>query len=1084
MVRPASSPIAALLFAAAGLLPTPTDAQPTAAPAAEPGWLRYPAISPDGRTLVFTYRGDLWRVDATGGLARPLTQHVAHDAMPVWSPDGRTIAFASDRHGNYDVYLIPAEGGEARRLTVHSAPEVPYSFTPDGAAVLVGAVRGDLATNRGYPTASQPELYAVPVTGGRPRQVLTTPAEDARYSADGRQLVYHDRKGGENAWRKHQRSAIARDLWLFDVARGTHRQLTTFDGEDRSPAFTDDDRAVLFLSEESGTFNVHRLDLASGARTQLTRFTGAPVRFLSVARDGTAAFGHDGQLYLMRPGAAPERVRVTLAADAKANAERVLPVAGGVSGLVVAPSGKEVAFIFRGDVFVAGVDGGQVKQVTRTPEAEAGVQFAPDGRALVYASERGGRWAIYEARRVREGEPYFHAATLLRETPLVANDRENFQPRFSPDGRELAFIEDRNTLRVRTLATGATRTLLTPRELDATGPTHHFVWSPDGRWLLFDLSVPGLAPGEVGLVPADGRGPVRNLTRSGFSDGSATWILGGAGMLWLSNRDGLKGVAQAGGSQRDAYALFFTRAAWDRFQLTKEELALRQEAEKATSTAARRPDSGATLAPTAPVTLELDDEALETRRARLTIHSSSLGDALVSKDGEHLYYLARFERGFNLWTTALRTKETKQLVALNATSASMQWDPEQKAIFVLANGSLSKVDPSSGKRDAIALAGEMVVDATAERAAQFDQVWRRVRDVFYTAGWHGADWPALRAVYEKHLPHLGTPHEFAELLAEMLGELNVSHSGATYGGGQPTDDATAALGAIFDPTWAGVGARIVEVLPGGPLDRVDSTVRSGAVLLAIDGDTIAPDVDVARFLNRKAGRPVLLTFRDGDRTVERVVKPITLAEENRLLYTRWVRRNREEVERRSNGRLGYIHLPGMNDGAYRTTFEEVLGRYADRDGLVVDTRFNGGGDLVADLAMFLSGERFFDYTTDTRSSGFEPNFRWTKPSVALANEANYSDGHCFAYAYRQLQLGPLVGMPVPGTCTFGGWQSLPDGIRWGVPALGVKDARTGRYLENLQTEPDVRVMNEAAVQAAGRDQQLEAAIDALLARLR
>ena len=1070
-------PLSAILLFPISLLAATLPAQPT-----EAGWLRYPAIAPDGRSLVFTYRGDLWRVDVAGGPARPLTQHVAHDAMPVWSPDGRQIAFASDRHGNYDIYVMPADGGEPRRLTGHSAPETPYSFTPDGSAVLFGAVRTDLASNRGYPTGSQPELYRVPVAGGRPVQVLTTPAEDARYSADGRTLVYHDRKGGENAWRKHQQSAIARDLWAFDVSRGTHRQLTTWAGEDRSPVFIDNERALLFLSEESGTFNVHRLDIASGTRTQLTRFTGAPVRFLSVANDGTAAFSHDGQLYVMRPGAAPERVRVTIAADAKANAERVVPVSGGVAGLVVSPNGKEVAFLFRGDVFVAGVDGGNVKQVTRTVEAESGVQFAPDGRAIVYASERGGRWGIYEARRVRDGEPYFHAATLLRETPLLVNDRENFQPLFSPDGRELAYIEDRNTLKVRTLATGATRTLLTPRELDATGPTHHFVWSPDGKWLLFDLSVPGLAPGEVGLVPADGRGPVRNLTRSGFSDSRAMWINGGAGMLWLSNRDGLKGVAQAGGAQRDAYALFFTRAAWDRFQLTKEELAVRQEAEKSASPAARRSDT--TSSASVALALDLDDASLETRRARLTIHSSSLGDALVSKDGEHLYYLARFERGFNLWTTNLRTKETKQLVALNANSASMQWDPEQKSLFVLANGQLSKIDPSSGKRDPITLSGEMVVNANAERVTQFDQVWRRVRDVFYTAGWHGADWPALRALYEKHLPHIGTPHEFAELLAEMLGELNVSHSGATYSGGQASDDATAALGVLFDPAYEGLGARVVEVLAGGPLDRVDSTVRAGALLIAIDGDTVTPDADIARFLNRKAGRTVLLTFRDGTTTVERIVKPITIADENRLLYARWVRRNREEVERRSNGRLGYIHLPGMNDGAYRTTFEEVLGRYADKDGLVVDTRFNGGGDLVADLAMFLSGERFFEYTTDTRSSGFEPNFRWTKPSVALANEANYSDGHCFAYAYRQLQLGTLVGASVPGTCTFGGWQSLPDGIRWGVPAMGVKDSRTGRYLENLQTDPDVRVLNDATLQSTGRDQQLEAAIDALLARLR
>jgi len=209
------------------------------------------------------------------------------------------------------------------------------------------------------------------------------------------------------------------------------------------------------------------------------------------------------------------------------------------------------------------------------------------------------------------------------------------------------------------------------------------------------------------------------------------------------------------------------------------------------------------------------------------------------------------------------------------------------------------------------------------------------------------------------------------------------------------------------------------------------------------------------------------------------VKPIAPGAESQLLYARWVKRNADDVDKASNGQLGYVHIPGMNDGAYRTTFEEIMGKYATRKGIVVDTRFNGGGDLVADLAMFLSGKKFFDYTTDTRSNGYEPNFRWTKPTVAMANEANYSDGHCFAYAYKNQKLGPLVGMPTPGTCTFAGWESLQDGIRWGVPGVGVKDATTGKYLENSQTEPDIKVMNQYQIVSKGRDQQLEAAIAAL-----
>lgn len=1050
-------------------------------------WMRYPAISPDGKTIVFTYRGDLWRVAAAGGAATQLTQHPAEDFMPVWSRDGSRIAFASDRHGNFDVYVMPATGGEARRLTFHSAPEYPYSFTPDDQAIVFGAARMDAASNRQYPAGSMPELWRVPVGGGRPAQILTTPADDARYSRDGSFIVYTDNKGRENIWRKHHTSSVARDVWRYDVKSGTHRQLTNFAGEDRQPVLADGDQTVYYLSEASGTFNVHKLSIAGGASQQVTRFSGPPVRFLSGANDGTLAFGHDGQLYTLKPGGAPQRVAVQLNADAKANSDQVIAVTGGARELAVAPSGKEVAFIVRGDVFVASVEGGMTKRITNTPSVETGVRFAPDGKSLIYASERGGRWAIYEARRARDAEPHFYAATLINETPLVANAHQNYQPLFSPDGKELAFIEDRNTLRVLNLASKQVRTLLDDRSIFGNNPSHHFTWSPDGKWMLFDLSVPGLAPGEVGIVATDGKGSVINLTQSGFDDGSAEWILGGKAMLWLSNRDGLKAVAQSGGGQRDAYAMFFTQDAWDRYRLSKEEYALLKEQEdkapkpKPDTTKAKGDTTKAkadSSAKTPPVAIEFD--GIETRKTRLTIHSSSLGDALVSKDGETLYYLARFERGMNLWSTNLRTRETKQVLALNANGGSMTWDNDQKSIFLLADGAIAKIDPVAAKREAVSLSGELALDVDAEREAMFDHVWRKVRDTFYTKGYHGVDWQAIRPVYAKYLPHIGNSFEFAEMLAEMLGELNISHSGATYNFSTPTDDATASLGVFLDQSYAGAGVRIDEVIKDGPLDKAGLSVEAGMLIDAVDGRSLTPDTDLAQLLNRKAGKRVLLTLVDGAARRDIVVTPVTPAEENRLLYARWVRRNAAEVDRLSNGQLGYVHIPGMNDGAMRTTVEDVMGKYATRKGVVVDTRFNGGGDLVADLAMFLSGKKFFEYTTDTRATGYEPNFRWSKPSVSLVNEANYSDGHCYAYAVKALKIGPVIGMPVPGTCTFAGWESLEGGIRWGVPGVGVKDATTGKYLENQQTEPDIRVMNEYAEVSRGKDQQLEAAVQALL----
>jgi C-terminal processing protease CtpA/Prc len=586
-------------------------------------------------------------------------------------------------------------------------------------------------------------------------------------------------------------------------------------------------------------------------------------------------------------------------------------------------------------------------------------------------------------------------------------------------------------------------------------------------------------------VAADGKGGVRNLTESGFGDSQGHWILGGKAMLWFSNRDGLKSVAQTGTSQRDAYAMFFDRDAWERFRLTKEEFALVKETdEKNVKTRADSAKAKADSAKAESTPLTLDFEDLNNRKARLTIHSSALGDALVSKDGEMLYYLARFERGMNLWSTNLRTRETKMILTLNANGGTMQWDKEQKNIFLLADGAISRIEPTSAKRDAIALRGELVLDQDAEREAMFDHVWRRTRDTFYSGGYHGIEWSSMRPLYAKYLPHIGNSHEFAELLAEMLGELNVSHSGAAFSASTPNDDATASLGVFLDQSYLGSGVKVDEVIKGGPLDRSGITIRPGNVFESVDGVPIAPERDIAELLNRKAGKNVLLVVADGATKNEFVVKPVTPVEENRMLYTRWVRRNADEVERVSGGTLGYVHIPGMNDGAYRTTFEEVMGKYATRKGVVVDTRFNGGGDLVADLAMFLSGKAFFDYTTDTRSSGYEPNFRWTKPSVALANEANYSDGHCFAYAYKEQKIGTLVGMPTPGTCTFAGWEVLQDGLRWGVPGLGVKDSNTGKYLENLQTEPDIKVMNEYHIVSKGKDQQLEAAIAVLMRAFR
>jgi len=1049
----------------------------------QPQWARYPSISPDGKSIVFTYKGDLYRVPSSGGRAEQLTFHEGHDFMPVWSKDSKKIAFASDRYGNFDVFIMDAEGGEATRLTYHSNDELPYTFSADDAAVLFGGVRQDLASHRQYPTSYQPELYRVPATGGRVDMVMTVPAEYVQLSKDGNKLVYHDKKGGENEWRKHHTSSVARDLWLYDVAKGSHQKLTSFYGENRNPVFANDDQDLYYLSESSGSFNVHKLSLDKPEQNQqITKFDTHPVRFLSASEAGLLSFSYDGELYTLKEGEAPKKLVINLRTQNIKNKDQYISINGGVREMSISPDGKEVAFISRGEVFVSSVDGSTTKRITTSPEQEQFVNFAPDGKSLIYAAERKGKWVILQSKKVREDEPFFFASTLIEETALLDNEHDNYLPKISPDGKKLAYVENRRTLKVMDLTTKDTVTLLTPNELfHMRDGDQYFAWSPDSQWLLATYR-PTMVNGEVVMVAADGKREMINLTQSGYGDYSPKWVNGGKQILWFSNRDGLKGMAASGSTQDDVYTIFLTQEGWDRFNLNKDDHALLEEIEKKAKEAKKDEKEDKDKQDDKKIEkVEIDWDGLRDRKSRLTIHSSNLGDAVLSKDGEKLYYLARFEKNMNLWSTNLRTKETKMELSLNSERGSLEWDKEMKNLFLLSGGRIIKINPEGWKQETVKINGEMIYDVDAERDYMFEHVWLRTQAMFYTPDMHGVDWKAVKEEYLKYLPHIGNSYEFAEMLSEMIGELNVSHAGARYSRSIPEADATASLGIFIDYEHKDKGVKIAEIIKGGPLDKANLDVEAGMVIEKIDGVEVTADADWARFLNRKADQFTALEVSDanGSNNKQITVKPIGLAEESRLLYKRWVKRNQDEVDSLSKGQLGYVHIPGMSDGPFRDIYEEMMGKYHDRQGVIVDTRFNGGGDLVADLAMFFTGERFLTYATEDREVGYEPTFRWTKPTLAMFNEANYSDGHCFACGYTDLNIGTTVGMPVPGTCSFAGWEMLPDGTRWGAVPISVKN-KAGEWLENNETRPDIEVKNMPGIIDKGRDQQLERAIEELL----
>lgn len=1048
-----------------------------------PKWMRHAAISPDGKQIAFTYKGDIYTVSTNGGTAKQLTYHNAHDYKAIWNNDGSKIAFASNRYGNFDIFLMNSSGGAAERLTFHSNDETPFSFTNDDKNVVFGALRQDDVNHRQYPHGSQSELYSVPVNAGRVSQIFTFAAEYVSYSKNGKKMLYHDKKGGENEWRKHHTSSITRDIWLFDAKTNSHTMVTNHNAEDRHPFFSEDENSMYYLSERSGSFNVHKMNLTTKSDEKLTNFSLHPVRFLSVA-NGLISFGYDGELYTMKEGEKPKKIDVNIITQDKENSDKFINVNGGISEMAISPNGKEIAFIARGEVFVTSIDKSFTKRITNTPENERFVAWDAKGKTVIYSSERNGKWSVYQSEKVRTEEPFFYAATLIKETPLIEYKIDNYLAQYSPDGDKIAYIEGRRTLKVKNLKTNKETTLLTPKDLfHMRDGDKYFTWSPDSNWLLVDWSKT-LSNSEVLLMAADGSKRV-NLNESGYYDSSPKWVNGGKQMIWFSNRNGLKSYATSGQSQSDVYSMFFTQDAWDEFNLSDEEYKLMQaikEEEKKQKDKDKDSKKSEDKKKDSTKTLQFDWDTMKERTKRLTIHSSNLGDAVLSKKGDYLYYLASFEGRSNLWSTNLRTKETKMLMPLNTRSGSLEWDKKMENLYLLSSGRVTKLNPESKKRKPVVINSEIRLDENAEREAMFNHVWIRTNAVFYHPDFHGVNWNKMKKEYKKYLPHIGNGHEFAEMLSEMLGELNVSHSGAGFRGSSVSNaDTTASLGIFMDYNFKDDGILIDEILLGGPLDKAKFNVKKGDIISKIDGIAVDKNVDVAKYFNRKANDFMLLEIKSPTtkETQTITVKPISLGEENRLLYDRWVKTNEKEVAKESNGQLGYVHIPGMSDGPYRSIYQDMMGKYADKKAVIIDTRFNGGGDLVADLAMFFTGVPFITYATEAKVVGGEPTSRWTKPTLSIFNESMYSDGHCYASGYSDLKIGKTVGMPVPGTCSFAGWEGLPNGGYWGVVPVSAKN-KAGEWMENNQTEPTIQIKNMPGSVDNGIDQQLLRSIQELL----
>lgn len=1068
------STIAAALLITAGLVSAQENAS----------WLRQNEISPDGKTLAFSYKGDIYTVSSDGGTARQLTSNTAYDSEPKWTPDGNAIVFTSWREDSKDIYSIPKEGGLPKRLTSLPGNETPLVILPDGRIWFTWMDQDRIGGNYdGYPQSRAPQLFETNLEGKVPVLVTSMTFSAMSVNKNGT-ILYEDYKGYEDPLRKHHVSAVTRDLWTCVPADGridgnaVFTKVTTFAGEDRNPVFAADGNTFYFLSERDGkTSNVYRSSLSDpGKAVQLTFVEKDPVRFLSSSNDGTLAYSFNGALYTLREGAEPKKLDIKVFRDASEK-ETIRMDLRNASSMAVSPDGKEIALILRGDVYVTSVDYATTRRLTNTPEQERNVEFSSDGREIYFSAERNGCWGIWKIALTDKKDKLFTYAASFEESEVSTPGETCFQPDVSPDGKMVAYYRDRTELVVKNIKSGKEKSLFKNVNYSYSDGDQGFEWSPDSRYILCNWQENGGWNNEdIALIEVE-TGKITNLTESGYSDGNFQWALGGRAMVWESDKNGYRSHG-SWGSEGDIYIMFFEGKAMNNFALSKEE----EEIAKLLSGDDKKKDADKEKKDTAskkkPEKIELELGPRESRIRRLTPHSNMIGSFYLTPDGKKLYYTQRLERSYDLCVRDIQKGDIK--VAKKGVYGGIVPSADGKYIFLFSGQGITRISTASEKADPVVFSGEFEHKPAAERAYIFEHCWKQVKEKFYREDLHGIDWNYYHDNYASFLPYIDNNFDFQDLLSEMLGELNGSHTGARY---YPTSRRNLGyLGVIYDETWQGDGLKIREVLPGGVLNNADAEIAAGDVITAIEGHEIKAGDNAYALLSERAGKQTLLKIKTGKKDKTLFVKPSRSDAD--LLYKRWVRIREEKVKELSGGRVGYVHIEGMDSPSFRELYSKALGKYRTCEALIVDTRHNGGGWLHDDLVTFLGGKEYCLFTPRGQYIGHEPFNKWTKPSCVLIGEDNYSDACGFPFAYRALGIGKLIGAPVPGTMTAVWWERQVDPtLVFGIPQVGNWSVKDGRYIENFQVEPDIEVYNDPASVLRGEDRQLEAAVAEMLKQL-
>jgi tricorn protease len=1026
---------------------------------------RGPVPSPDGSEIAFSYMGDIWTVSAEGGRAERITVHEAYDDSPVWSPDGRSIAFVSDREGNGDVYVMPSDGGVPSKLTCHDAWDNLQCWRRDGAAVLFTSTRDTLES----------ELYEVSLEGGLPVRVIRDRAFNVAISPDGRWIAYV--RGRTPWWRKHYRGSASRDIWIRAYEGGPSYRVVDWPADDDRPMWGSDGRTLYFMSErEDSVMNIWRVTLQlpgpgeSGdpavARppTQITRHGTDGVQFAAISGDGTLiAYEWDARLWTLSvPDGEPELVDVSAPSDLKWNDDLRMSLTSRATEFALSPEESEIALVVRGEVYVCSFDDGEcgsAMRITETPAREKDVAWMPDGETLLFASDSSGSYDIYAVRSDEQDEPDLSKALRRGVTRLTDSDDDEFLPMASPDGETIAYMVGDRYLWTMAPDGGSKRPLLPDAEI------LHVDWSPDSKWIA--LSRTTMAHKEDIFILPVGGGDAVNVTSHPNDDFQPRWTDDGKRLTYASRTDD------------GQYTLRYMWLTRDDFWKTDEE---REEEEEASQAEV---EEDGEEEPT--VEVAIDFEGLNERTVTVMNMRGGYDFYSATPDGHYFAFRSHTLRGTDLWIVDWKGNKLAQVSEGGSDPERLHWNEAGTTCYYIDSGGTVKsvsIDPDSGDvtgRGFVGFSVRVTVDVPEERKQMFNEAWRLLLNGFYDPDLHGVDWAAIRERYEPLALAAYTEQEFRMIVQEMLGELSASHLGIyKWGGGGA---GTGRLGVRHDESHDGPGVRVRAVIPDGPADRAG--IEPGDYILSIGGHVVDHGDNYYRLLTDSAGEEILVEVADSPSGAGRRdlrIRPVSGGTVRRLVYEDRVRRDRAKVAELSGGRLGYLHIAGMGLGNLVQFEEDLFAQGLGKDGLVVDIRGNGGGSVHDEILRYLD-RRVYGYTTSrSRPPSDNPLELYTKPLALVIDESCYSDAEIFPMGWKALGLGPVVGTPTYGAVIGTNDVELIDGTWFRVPGSGWFDT-TGRNLENWGIEPDVRVDSVPEESSRGEDVQLRTAVEVLLSEL-